>query len=43
MKYKNDVNISFLWDKDNLLGYKSSPIDEGPDKFLYLFKNRIIL
>ena len=43
MKYKNDVNISFLWDKDNVLGYKSSPIDEGPDKFLYLFKNRIIL
>ena len=43
MKYKNDVNISFLWDKDNVLGYKDSPIDCGADKFLYLFKNRIVL
>ena len=42
-KYKNDILITFIWDKENLLGYKSSPIDEGVDKFLYLFKERIVL
>lgn len=42
-KYKNDVLISFIWDKENLLRYKSSPIDEEIDKFLYLFKERIVL
>ena len=42
-KYKNDCVVSFLWDKGNMLDYKSSPIDEGADKFLYLFKNRIVL
>lgn len=42
-KYKNDVLISFLWDKWDLLGYKDSPIDKTKDIFLYLFKNRIIL
>lgn len=42
-KYKNNVIISFLWDKENLLEYKNSPIDEGPEKFLKLFKERIIL
>lgn len=42
-KYKNDVLISFLWDKWDLLGYKDSPIDRDKDTFLYLFKNRIII
>jgi hypothetical protein len=42
-KYKNFVIISFIFDKDMITGYKSSPIDEGPDKFLKLFKERIIL
>ena len=42
-KYKNECLISFMWDKEDLLNYKSSPIDEGKDKFLYLFKERIIL
>lgn len=42
-KYKNFVNISFIFDKNMITGYKSSPIDEGPDKFLQLFKERIIL
>lgn len=42
-KYKNFVTISFIFDKDMITGYKSSPIDEGPDKFLKLFKERIIL
>ena len=42
-KYSPVVQISFLFDKEHLLNYKSSPIDEGKDKFLYLFKNRIQL
>ena len=42
-KYKNSVLISFMWDKDNILEYKSSPIDEELDKFWYLFKERITL
>lgn len=42
-RYKNEVLISFIWDKENLLNYKSSPIDEGFDKFMHLFKNRILL
>lgn len=42
-KYCNDVIISIIWDKEKITGLKSSPIDEGPDKFLQLFKERIIL
>ena len=40
-KYGNYVNISYMFDKNNLLKYKSSPIDEGKDKFIQLFKERI--
>lgn len=42
-KYGKYVTISFLWDKENLLKYKSSPIDEGKEKFLQLYQNRINL
>ena len=42
-KYGNYVNISYMFDKDNLLGYKDSPIDRGEDIFLELFKKRIIV
>lgn len=42
-KYKNEVTISFIFDKQRITGYKASPIDEGPGKFLHLFKNRIFL
>lgn len=42
-KYGGYTNISYLFDKENILQYKSSPIDEGKDKFLYLFKNRITI
>ena len=41
-KYKSFVNISFIFDKDMITRYKASPIDEGPEKFLQLFKERII-
>ena len=42
-KYKNYATISFIFDKNKITGYKASPIDEGPEKFLKLFQERIIL
>lgn len=42
-KYSTYANISFLFDKDNLLKYKSSPTDCGKDVFIYLWRNRVIL
>lgn len=42
-KYHNDVKISFLFDKNMITSYKASPIDEGKDKFLKLYKERIFL
>lgn len=40
-KYGHYVNISYMFDLHNLLSYKSSPIDEGKEKFLTLFKERV--
>lgn len=42
-KYGNYVKISFIFDKKMITGYKASPIDESKEKFLQLFKERIIL
>ena len=42
-KYKNYVNISFIFDKEKITGYKDSPIDCNKEVFLNLFKNRIFL
>lgn len=43
-KYGVSANISFLFDKEcNQLGYKDSPLDCGKEKFLYLFRNRVVL
>lgn len=42
-KYKQNALISFIFDKEMITGYKASPIDEGPEKFLQLFKERIVL
>lgn len=42
-KYKNDVLISFIFDKNMITDYKASPTDHGPEIFLKLFKERIIL
>ena len=41
-KYKNDALISIIFDKNKITGYKSSPTDEGKEKFLTLFKERIV-
>jgi hypothetical protein len=42
---KNHLNINFsaIFDKNMITAYKASPIDEGKDKFLKLYKERIIL
>ena len=40
-KFKNYIDISFIIDLKKITGYKSSPIDEGPEKFLKLFKERV--
>ena len=42
-KNKNIVNVSFIFDKNMITGYKDSPIDCGSDIFLQLFKERIVL
>ncbi len=42
-KYSKYVKISYMFDKWGLLGYKSSPIDEGKEKFLELFDKRFSL
>ena len=42
-RYKNIIMISFIFDKNKITSYKASPIDEGPMKFLELFKERIKL
>lgn len=40
-KFKQYVNVTFLFDIENLLDYKDSPIDKGKDIFLTLFYNRL--
>lgn len=42
-KYKNYVNISFIFDKEMITEYKDSPIDRGPEIFLKLFNERVYL
>ena len=42
-KYGKYVNISYMFDKQGILDYKASPIDQGPDTFMKLFKERVIL
>ena len=42
-RHKNDIQISYCFDKWNLLNYKSSPIDESPETFLKLFNQRVSL
>lgn len=37
------VNITFIFDKNMIIGYKDSPIDCGRDIFLKLFQERLVL
>lgn len=40
-KYSNYCNFSFIFDKENLLKLKDSPIDRGKNIFLQLYEKRI--
>lgn len=42
-KYSRYCLISFIFDKNLLLGYKDSPTDKNKEIFLQLFKERVIL
>lgn len=42
-RYHNSINVSIIFDKKKITKIKSSPIDEGPEKFLTLFNERIVL
>lgn len=42
-KFNNNTLISFIFDKHMITNYKNSPIDEGKEKFLQLFTERIII
>lgn len=42
-RFQKDLLISFIFDKNMITSYKASPIDEGKEKFLKLYKERIIL
>ena len=42
-RYKNYVDISIIFDKKMITGYKMAPIDCGPDVFMKLWKERIKL
>jgi len=42
-KYGRFTTISFLFDKDMTFDYKASPTDEGKEKFLNLYQNRVNL
>ena len=40
--FGNEITISIVFDRNDLLGYKDSPIDCGLDTFLKLFQTRIV-
>lgn len=42
-KYGAEVQISYMFDKEHILNYKASPIDQGRETFLKLFKERVFL
>lgn len=42
-KFGSYVQISYLFDKEMITPYKSSPLDNGQDIFEYLFKERVII
>jgi DNA primase len=39
MKYY--CNVSYIWDKNNLLGEKDAPIDKGKEIFMELYESRV--
>ena len=42
-KFKNYSNVSIVFDKFDMIGYKDSPIDKGKETFEFLLNNRILI
>ena len=42
-RFNKDLNVSIIYDRNMLTGYKSAPVDHGKDIFLKLFKERVRL
>ena len=42
-KYGSFVQLSYIFDKEYILNYKNSPIDQGKDIFLELYNKRIFI
>lgn len=42
-KYGGYILISYMFDKENILGYKESPIDRTKKEFEYLYKHRVFI
>lgn len=42
-KYSLEMNVSFIFDKYDKLGYKDAPTDKGKDIFYYLLERRVSL
>lgn len=42
-KYGAYAQISYMFDKEDLLGYKESPIDRGPEVFMQMFNERVVI
>ena len=42
-RYKNYINISIIYDRNMITGYKDAPVDCGREVFLKLWKERIKL
>lgn len=40
-KLKRYVNVDYIWDRDNLLDEKDSPVDKGVDTFMKLYEGRL--
>ena len=41
-KYGSLITLSVIFDKHMITGYKASPVDEGPEKFERLLRERMI-
>ena len=41
-KYNNSIRVTAIFDKAMITNYKSSPIDEGKEKFEFLLNSRIV-
>lgn len=42
-KFKKEVLVSFIFDKEMITGYKDAPIDKDAETFIKLYNERIIL